>query len=573
MVARLMLPVALMFSLVSLLTLVSFVTRDRLQAAQANLAAGEAKRAMLVDIRSLSRSLQRDVLNLIVERDQHEIATIHGKLVKRSHEMQNLISKLTRGPDFAAADKRESYLRSQTIVLDRLLEAAGAATVHNPARALILFRTKIRPNERYASAVADRLIAGEDEQLAAATARIRMLETQELIFNLIASLTLFLIASAATWGIIRRTVVQPLADIEEAIDRIASGAVNQTTPQLNRLDEIGRMARAIEVCRVSIADREQLQIRAVALREAAVRRDVEIEQAKRAASVAEAQRHRSISDAANMLEADVVQAIARLKSAGGKLAVSSAHLHRQADTALDELHNARVGIERTANGALDIAAATDQFMQGIAGLSANTSLAADATGMAAAETALLMAQMAQVTQDAEAIGSVVGLIGGIARQTDMLALNATIEASRAGEAGRGFAVVAGEVKNLAAETAHATERIAGQIANMRAAASAAYTVLGRIASMIEDVAQSAKGSAGAIAEQAESGKTIGRNVKGSAIDLEVLGRQVTELKITSEAVGVTARQVHGDADAVEESASLINTSLYVFFARLHDSVA
>ena len=134
MVARLMVPVAIMLGLVCLLGLIGLGTRGRVQAARDAANAGQVVRIHLIEMRSLSRSLQRDTLNLLLERDPGERAIIHDKFASRSRQMRGQLALLVRNPD-AGLTPGSRYIRSQAIVLDRLAMAAGAASRGGQARA------------------------------------------------------------------------------------------------------------------------------------------------------------------------------------------------------------------------------------------------------------------------------------------------------------------------------------------------------------------------------------------------------------------------------------------------------
>lgn len=239
-----------------------------------------------------------------------------------------------------------------------------------------------------------------------------------------------------------------------------------------------------------------------------------------------------------------------------------------AQAALD-LDEVQAAVARAAAGATDIAAATDQFMAALEGASLRTRRCAELNADAATRSGVLAAQMARVRNDARAIGDVVGLVHAIARPTNLLALNASIEAARAGEVGRGFAVVAEEVKALAAQTARATDEVAGQISGMQSAAQQASDNLASIGVVIEDTALASRELATTIADQADSGRIINRNVTSAATDLEVIGRRVTDVHAVARGANTLATQVLIDADALEESAAAIDNALSTFFEQLH----
>ena len=163
-----------------------------------------------------------------------------------------------------------------------------------------------------------------------------------------------------------------------------------------------------------------------------------------------------------------------------------------------------------------VAAATDELSSSIREISRQVQESARIAAQAVEQAARSQSNVAELTTAAQKIGDVVGLINSIASQTNLLALNATIEAARAGEAGNGFAVVASEVKNLATQTAKATEGITAQVAAIQDSTDEAVGTIKGIGEIIERIAQIATTIASAVEEQGAATQEIARNIQEAA---------------------------------------------------------
>ncbi len=568
MVARLMVPVAIMLGLVCLLGLIGHCTRERVQTARDAANAGQNVRINLIEVRSISRSLQRDALNLLLERDPRALAIIHGKFAKRSIQMRTQLAQLVRNP-IAGLSARSPYIASQTIVLRQLAIMADDATKTRQDRAWTVFRDAVRPNERMASKIADTLIASQEVEVERLFRNAHDLERQEVAVSVAAGIILFALAAYGTVVIVQRTIVRPLLDIEHTLAVIAGGNAEGRTPHAERTDEIGRMSRAIEVFRASVVERGRLEADNSRQRLAEVQRERQIEDARRTAQTAEAERDRIVRQAATTLEGEIANVLAELRGAAGQLSTTSGELEDHSTDATRELGSVGVAVRRAIDGATDIAAATNQFMGAISQSSQSTRLSADLSAEAADCAARLAQDMTDVQNDARAIGAIVGVIRTIAARTKLLALNAAMEAARVGEAGKGFAVVADAVKSLAAQTAEATGEIAEQIAGMQRGTGAAYAGLLHIRAMVEDMARGTDDLASSIGEQAQSGQVISRNVDGTATDLDLIGRLVTHVSAATQSTTGMAAKVRKDSRLVEDGASSIDAALLRFFETLH----
>lgn len=569
MVARLLVPVALMFCLVCLLGVSSGISRSRVHAARRSVDQSERVHVDLIEVRSLSRSLQRDALNLLIENDPVELRIIQGKFVNRSHDMRALLGALDQNRAFDGGARRKTYMQTQMIVLDRLGTVAKDVTADDRAAALDIFRHQVRPNERAASRIADALILEQDGIVGRMLDRSRELEHQEMVINVATSIVLFGLAAGATFFIVRRSIVKPLSDIESAMERIAAGDTKGRTPHAEREDEIGRMARAIEFFRVAVLERETLQTESAHRQTLEAHRALDQARAERAAEHAETTRNRVIRDAAAALEAQAANAVAELRISARKLSSTSVELTGHSAASTRDLNEVEHAVIRAVGGATDIAAATNQFMTALDQSGTSTRQSADLTARATTHVEVLAGQMTEVKDNARTVGNIVDVIGGIANQTNLLALNATIEAARVGEAGKGFSVVAGEVKSLAEETRRATDMIAGKITTMQAAAQHASDSLTHIGAMIAEIAAGSNLLASTIHEQAQSGQTINRNVGGAASDLEAIGIRIGDVSTAAIGVNDLACEVRTDAAHVNESALAIDRALLTFFERLH----
>ncbi|WP_306214745.1 methyl-accepting chemotaxis protein [Actinoplanes sp. RD1] len=242
------------------------------------------------------------------------------------------------------------------------------------------------------------------------------------------------------------------------------------------------------------------------------------------------------------------RAVTTLSEAAQELSQVSATLQEGAADAAGKATIATSATEEVNTGVQSIAAGAEQMSASITEIASNASRAAEIAhqGMTVAERT--NGQVAELGTASQEIGDVVRLITSIAEQTNLLALNATIEAARAGELGKGFAVVAGEVKELAQQTAKATEEITARIANIQASSSSAAQAIGEITSVIGQIGDYTTTIASAVEEQTATTSEMSRSVAGAAANSNEVARTVSGV---AQVAGATA----DGARATQEAAA------------------
>nr|BAX51375.1 methyl-accepting chemotaxis protein [Methylobacterium aquaticum] len=169
-------------------------------------------------------------------------------------------------------------------------------------------------------------------------------------------------------------------------------------------------------------------------------------------------------------------------------------------------------------------------------------------------------------QTSAKIGDMVGLISNIASQTNLLALNATIEAARAGEAGRGFAVVAAEVKELANQTARATDEIARQIGEVRGVTDQTVGAIETITALIREIDVVATSIAAAVEQQGAATQEIVRNVSQASVGTSAVTGNIAGVAQASETTGMAATQVLTSASALSRQSEQLTAEVHRFLA-------
>jgi len=187
-------------------------------------------------------------------------------------------------------------------------------------------------------------------------------------------------------------------------------------------------------------------------------------------------------------------------------------------------------------------------------------------GAAVAEVNSANEKVQGLADAAQKIGDVVALITDIADQTNLLALNATIEAARAGDAGKGFAVVASEVKNLANQTAKATEEISSQIGDIQSATEEAVTAIGSIGGTITQMSEIASTIAAAVEEQGAATQEISRNVEQAAAGTGEVSSNIQGVNQAAVEAGASSTQVLSAADELAKNSEVLNSEVTKFMA-------
>ncbi|MEI2385019.1 HAMP domain-containing methyl-accepting chemotaxis protein [Breoghania sp. JC706] len=379
------------------------------------------------------------------------------------------------------------------------------------------------------------LEAEKQEELTAAANRI----TYGLI---IAGIVCLLPFALVIWWLTRR-MFAPLARLSDVSRRIADGDLSAQIGGLSRGDEIGEMARAVDIFRTNSQERERLAAESAA------------------GAVASRQRAESVEALISGFRAEVTEMLASVEQVLDGVATTAADLAGSSSDAARQGAEAALQSERASGNVEAVAAATEELNASISEIERQVATTADVVRQTTRSTAASNEKVAGLARSVEQIGHVVSLISEIAEQTNLLALNATIEAARAGEAGRGFAVVAAEVKELAGQTAKATEEISTQIAEIQASTTSAVTEIGAVTRSIDEVNGYTEAIAASVRQQGAATGEISHNVAEAATGTRIVNESVSAL---SGRVGESASamgEMQASTRAMKEQADRLRASI------------
>jgi methyl-accepting chemotaxis protein len=351
--------------------------------------------------------------------------------------------------------------------------------------------------------------------------------------------TAALIAAAVIIFLVSRAISVPIEQLTRAMAGLAAGDNTTEIPDAHRKDEIGAMARALEVFKDTSIQAEVLS--------ADKNRDREVRDA----------RARKIAQLTDVFDSQVSSMLIAVSAGVSQMQEAAAGMATSADTTAQRVSVAKDASSQASARTNAVAAATEELSTSLNEIRRQV---ADSSRIA--QDAVLQTQAANVvvqglSKAALEIDQVVELINGIAKKTNLLALNATIESARAGEAGKGFAVVASEVKSLANQTGTATDKIKSHISSIQEVAEQTFKAMVNIEGTIELISNNSAVIAATVSQQATATAEIAENVSDAASNTSAVSANILG---ASDATGVAARAA-AEVSRVVQALTLQSTEL------------
>ncbi|TQV77766.1 methyl-accepting chemotaxis protein [Denitrobaculum tricleocarpae] len=325
--------------------------------------------------------------------------------------------------------------------------------------------------------------------------------------------------------LVRLVISGPLCELVGALKELIAGNTDVSV-QVRSDDEIGLVAGALELFREKLIENKELEAEAAREKERA-------EQARR----------QTLLNMADDLENSVGEIVQVVTSASTELQSSAQVMTSAVEETSAQAAAVAAASEEATTNVNTVASATEELSSSISEITRQVDQSASITGTAVDEASRTSATVKDMAEMAAKVGEVVDLINEIAEQTNLLALNATIEAARAGDAGKGFAVVASEVKNLATQTARATQEIASHVSGMQSVTLSTTRAIESFSSTVNQVSEISGNIAAAVEEQSMATNEIARNIQEAAEGTQEVTSNISGVNDAAHESGHAASQV------------------------------
>jgi methyl-accepting chemotaxis protein len=407
--------------------------------------------------------------------------------------------------------------------------------------------TAFRPFIAALNQLTDEVVAENDKDSAATT-----LSTSKTIAmsygTILGGLALSL--GVAFW-VSRQSISQPIRALTKTMERLAAGDLTAEIDGTERKDEIGLMSQAVEIFKKNAEAVKRLEAEQATLKENAER-----------------ERKDTLMRLADGFERDV-NAVVRLVSAGStQISAAAKQMSDSAEETTRQSASVASAAEQSAANAQTVNAATEELTASVSEISAQVGNASSMAQSAVKQAEETRKTVDHLSEAAGRIGAVIALIQDIASQTNLLALNATIEAARAGEAGKGFSVVASEVKQLASQTANATEEIGQQIAQIQDTTRRTVSAINAISVTISDLSHVSTTIAAAVEEQSAATAEISRTIVQTSATTEEISSNIEGVREAAAQTGSASAEVEQASGTLSAEAEKLRVQVDNFLATL-----
>ncbi|MFC0241887.1 methyl-accepting chemotaxis protein [Rhodopseudomonas telluris] len=351
--------------------------------------------------------------------------------------------------------------------------------------------------------------------------------------------------------LISRSITRPLGRLGARMQSLAGGQLDEPIPGIERGDEVGEMAKTVQVFKDNA-----LRIRGLE------------QQEQEAQQRTAAERRALMQSIADDFERSVKGVVQSVADATHELQATAQSMTSTASDASSRAAAVGAASDASAGMVGTVASASEELSASVQEISRQVEQSRTIAGKAVNDAEHTNETVMQLSVSAEKIGEVVQLIHSIASQTNLLALNATIEAARAGESGRGFAVVASEVKALASQTAKATEEISAQVSAMQSSTANAVQSISGITSTIGQMSEITMAISSAVEQQGAATRDIARNIQSVAAGSSEISSHIGGVSAAASATGDAASQVLAHAGALDSQSGALQSAVDDFLHKV-----